>query len=286
VKVGWKALLVVVASLSAGCDRAGWASVRGDERGAMELYNRVLHDDASALTVLESRAPRDSYAAFFAGLANEPAGLNAKSPQWLARANRAATYYRLAGTSRGAQHNLALLTIADGRVDPTVDTMSLLESSARAGLLESMLLLAELCSTGLAGVPRNDALAAQWYQAAVDLYKDPRGELALGVAFARGQGVTRNLSTGRMYLLAAAKDGMIPAMRYLADLETPGSSAFAQWLAIAALSDPAYQPEAEDALAQLTDAARVLAVRNAKLWLHAHQRARVLRSHKEPVITY
>ncbi len=269
----------------AGCDISSLSlgSLLGgssDMSNAKELFARVAQRDVSALLELEARAERnDLAAAFFAGLAHDP-GVNEPGDPILA-----ANFYLLAAKGfAGAKHNLALLILKG--VDRGAGTkdfaIKLLSEAAAKDRLESMLMLATLYEQGWPGIDRNPALAVEWYERAVEFFKEPRAEAKLGAAYQEGVGRKANPVLAQTYLLAAAKAGIADAQYRLSrTVEDPIQ--IAQWLVVAALTDFNYELQARTYLLKLSAIDQEAVKRNAQLWSHAHLRKQDLVSYTKPL---
>lgn len=81
-----------------------------------------------------------------------------------------------------------------------------IQRAADAGSSEGLHRLALIYARGDAGVPRNDARAAELFQKAAAL-GHPRAQLNLGTLYFRGQGVPRDLIQARAWLEKAAAGG-------------------------------------------------------------------------------
>lgn len=262
-------VVVLVAALMAGCDSGGFVSrLRGDESSARSLYERVSQHDAQAHGDLRKRAQgRDAYAAFYAGLAEDP------SLHPGGNAIEAAEMYGLAANALPtAKHNLALLILKGVRrpSDTPQTALALLEESADKGIVESMLLLGTIYEKGWRGIPVNPALAVQWYERANVFSNDPRAQYRLGVACLDGFGRSRDEDEAFRLLTAAAKRGLVEAQRELGvRMSDPVQSA--QWLSVAAINEPGYRGQADQAMAKLALQERIKVQRSAQMWAHAHQ---------------
>jgi len=284
--------------LLSGCDapslRNGplsFLASAGDEDGAADLYRRVTQGDESALAQLIQRAKqqKDLYAAFYAGLAFDP---NSPIRPVKPDAAAAAAQYSAAAKLPAAKHNLALLLLAgvsygpkdkskNGEQDPPPDPIKLLELAAN-NRVESMLLLAALFEQGFGAVKPNAALAAQWYAKAVEHSKDRRAQTRLGIAYLEGRGVLQDVAKGQELLLAAAKAGSSDAQYRLAFLDQRAVQS-AQWLSVAAMSDPVHVAAATTALSKLSRPDQEEIKRRATLWAHAHQVRASLPAFSEPI---
>lgn len=276
-----KLLVLLVAALMAGCDSGGLVSrLRGDESFARDLYGRVNQADAQAQDELRQRAQeRDVYAAFYAGLAEDPS-LSAGGD-----AVEAAQMYGTAMTALpAAKHNLALLILKGVRrpSDTPQTALSLLEESANAGIVESMLLLATIYEKGWKGVAVNPALAVQWYTRASEFSNDTWAQYRLGVACLDGFGRAVDEDQALHLLTSAAKKGLVDAQRELGvRMQDPVQSA--QWLWVAAINEPIYQRQADQAISKLPLEERIKVQRNAQMWAHAHRDDLVLLKFAEPI---
>lgn len=268
----------------AGCDGGvfgGFAPTSADAERARDLFVRAQQYDSQAVAELESLASKaDLSAAFYAGLANDPAVVT------VGNAGRAAQFYEVAARrSAGAKHNLALLILKGvARSDQDADlAVKLLTEAASKDRLESMLMLASLYENGWNRVAPNAALAAQWFERAMLFSNDPRAVARVGAAFQDGLGRPKDAEQAEIYLLAAAKAGIAEAQyRMTRIVQEPLQSA--QWITIAALTDPRYQSEADAALGALPAYDRGRVKENARLWLHAHARETDLVSFTSPVL--
>lgn len=279
-------LITILALLTlAGCDASsgigGLTPSSADMVRARDLFVRVQQRDAGAVAELEQRAGKANVAAaFYAGLANDPAVIKGGD------AARAAGFYQSASrSSAGAKHNLALL-ILKGVVRSEQDAglaVNLLTEAAQKDRLESMLMLASLYENGWPGVERNPALAAEWYERAMNFSNDPRAVARLGAAYQEGSGRPRDLVQAETFLEAAAKAGVAEAQfRMARTVREPLQ--VAQWLTIAAMTDARYQQPAREALNALSAQDQMRVKTNAELWLHAHDRRQDLVSYTSPVM--
>jgi TPR repeat protein len=271
-------------ALCAGCDAGTgfgpFAGGRADIARAGELFTRVQQNDWSALAELEERAKKnDLAAAFYAGLALD-LGLGGAGDM-----DGAAGLYESAGRAfAGAKHNQALLALkgaGQAGADPAL-ALKLLTEAASKQRLESMLMLASLYERGWPGIDRNPALAAEWYERAVTLANDPWAQVRLGAAYQDGAGRHRDMARTQTYLLAAAKAGVSEA-QYRMALTLDDPVQIAQWLAVAALGDSAYEPIAIEAMSRLSRPEQIRVKRNAELWRHAHDRGLQLVPFASPV---
>jgi hypothetical protein len=101
------------------------------------------------------------------------------------------------------------------------------QREAELGNVEAQALLGAIYERGWGGVPRDINRAVTWYQrAAQQGHAGP--ELNLGLLYERGEGVPKNPERARSLVEAAAKQGLAPAQRKLAELQqgqrtVPGS---------------------------------------------------------------
>lgn len=275
----------IVALLTlAGCDAgvfSGLGPAAADAERARDLFVRAQQFDSQAIGELESRAAKsDVVAAFYAGLANDPAVVPGGNPA------RAAEFYEVAArSSSGAKHNLALL-ILKGVLKSGQDAstaVKLLTEAAARDRLESMLMLASLFESGWEGIDRSAPLAAQWYERAMLFSNDPRAVLRVGAALQDGHGRPQDADQAEIYLLAAAKAGVAEA-QYRMSRTVQDPMQVAQWMTVAALTDPKYQAAASAALQNLSGQDRARVKVNAELWFHAHARDTGLVSFTAPVM--
>jgi TPR repeat protein len=248
---------------------------------ARNLFNRAQQRDSTSISELAKLAGKgDAYAAFYAGLANDPGVVKPGDP-----AKAAAFYQSVVGKFSGAKHNLALL-ILKGVVEPGQNTstaLELLSGAASKDRIESMLMLASLYDNGWEGIERNPALAAEWYERAMTFENDPRAVARLGAAYQDGIGKTQDEQQAKTYLLAAAEAGISEAQYRMARTVTDPLQA-AQWLTVAALGDPRYEKVAIASLADLSVKDQMFVKHNAELWRYAHQNRTDLVSFSSPVL--
>lgn len=268
-------LILVIASTLTACDAPNFVShwfrgSVGDRERSAALYERVQQHDVSAMAELKQLAENnDAYAAFFAGLALDPAvQLGPGDP------SAAAAFYEMAGQEvPAAKHNLALLILRGvRRPGVTNETALQLLQDVAPGQLQSMLLLGTLYDRGWAEMASNPALAAQWFERAIEYSKDPRAELALGSAFQDGRGRPRDLGAATRLLTSAAKAGL-PEAAYRLGAASSDAVQAAQWFVVAAAGDAVFEPRARDALSKLEAGDQAQVRSNALLWLRAHERS-------------
>jgi TPR repeat protein len=237
-------------------------ATKGDKDIATELYRRVTQGDEAGLRELIERAEKrkDWYASFFVGLSFDP---NSHNRGVKPDAVKAAMLYRSAIELPAARHNLALLLLSgvsyepkpkDGEPAQQFDPIQLLELAATKRV-ESMLLLGVLFERGFGSVKPNAALSAQWYSKAIEHSKDRRALTRLGISYLEGRGVPQDAAKGQELLLSAAKAGSSEAQYRLALLDQRDVQA-AQWLSVAAMTDPAYGAAAQAALLDAQVAAK------------------------------
>ena len=88
----------------------------------------------------------------------------------------------------------------------TKEALRAMQHAADAGSSEGMHQLALIQATGVPGVPRNDAKAAELFEKAAKA-GHRRAQLNIGILYARGQGVARDLVQARAWLEKAAAGG-------------------------------------------------------------------------------
>ncbi len=260
-------LALSAALLLTACDGVTWWSgVRGDRQEAASLFMRARDSDMGAYRQLEERVQaKDHYAAFYLGR------LEQHSSSTSVREDSARNYVS-ALPLNGARFNLAILWLDGIRIRGTDSAVDLLEAAAKDGHVPSMLLLATVFESGRPDVPKNTALAKQWYQKAIDVDKSAYAELRLGALLqAAGEAVA-----AEKLLISAAKYGFPEAQYRLAALSRDPRVA-AQWKVAASLGDHVYAADARRALAVLTPEDAAMADYNARMWVHVFRNDRFVK---------
>ena len=98
---------------------------------------------------------------------------------------------------------------APGAVAVREDTVVRLQKLAEQGDAKAQSILASMYATG-AGVPKNAAKAAEWYQKSAS-QGDARAQTILGTMYAGGDGVLKDPAKGREWLQRAAEQGYADA---------------------------------------------------------------------------
>ena len=136
---------------------------------------------------------------------------------------RAARWYRQAATRRLAPARVALARLArTGAVDTGAGEapIALLEAAARAGAAEAQYALGVAYDRGL-GITRNHAAAAGWYQRAAEQGL-PRAQYNIAVLHDEGLGAARDARRALRWYLRAAANGEPRAMNNLGYLYERG----------------------------------------------------------------
>ena len=137
-------------------------------------------------------------------------------------AKRAASFYKRARSSEPvAAHNLAVLVMS-GAVSPAEiglqgdELPQLVLSAADRGVAQAMVLAGEFYTLGVRSFPRNDVLAAWWFERAVAASGDPWARYRLGAAYLNGKVRTPKRHFAYDLLAASAKAGVPEAADLLA----------------------------------------------------------------------
>ena len=237
------------------------------------LLERAHEGDDLARGELMAVAERGSvsgFDAFAVGQAYDP-GLFANGD-----ARRAAKYYSQAQASepKGA-HNLAVLVLTGqlSELDATLGKTTLqqlLISAAERGVAESMVLAGEFYTLGVQSFPRNDVLAAWWFERAVSASGDPWARYRLGAAYLAGKVRSGNQRFAYDLLASAAKAGVPEAAKILAAVSTDPAVALRWTLVSARMSgEDIRTAKARIRGLEAVDASRVSA--EVAVWMAVHQ---------------
>jgi hypothetical protein len=197
-------------------------------------------------------------------------------------AKRAASFYKRArNTEPAAAHNLAVLvmtgaiSLADaGMTDESLQEMIL--SAAERGLPDAMLLAGEFYTLGVRSFPKNEVLAAWWFEKAVAASGDPWARYRLGAAYLNGKLRDQKRHYAYDLLSASAKAGVPEAADMLASISTDPIVA-TRWSIVSARMRGSTAPASSLAVGGVENIGGFYAVdrmsRDAAVWVQVHKPA-------------
>ena len=232
------AALLACALLATGCDQLSEALLGNKREEAINLFRRVQDGDPMGIEapMAKTQALEPNAAMQLGFVLQTGAG---RFPQ---TDREAASAYQVAsGTIKEADFNLGLIKLKQERIDEAVEHFEKAAGKDRDGITSAMVNLGKIYEAGLAGAPRSESLAAEWYEYASnagDLY----AKYKLGMILVTRRGRPVDVKRGLALVENAALLGDREARLLLAKwYDSPPSEQIpqsrevaAKWLMIAA----------------------------------------------------